>query len=139
MQTHEQLDREHEVAVSSERGFGFVFAGVCAAIAGMRAWNGHADAAWWLAIAAAFAVLARFWTAPLAPLNRAWARLGRALHAIVNPVLMGLLFVVSIAPIGLLMRLAGKDLLRLRRDPSATTYWIACPPAERADAMKDQF
>jgi hypothetical protein len=52
---------------------------------------------------------------------------------------MWLLFVVSIVPMGLLMRLAGKDLLRLRFDPSAATYWIARETAERPDAMKDQF
>jgi len=139
MQTHEQLDREHDVAVSSERGFGLVFAGLFAAIAAMRIWNGHVDAAWWLGVAIVFALLAFFWKAPLAPLNRLWARIGRALHAAVSPVVMGLLFFVSIVPIGLLMRLSGKDVLRLRRDPSAETYWIACDPADRHDAMKDQF
>lgn len=139
MRTHERLDREHEVAVSSERGFGLVFAGVFAAVAGVRAWYAHWDAAWWFAIAVVFALLALFWTAPLAPLNRFWAGVGRVLHAVVNPILMGLLFVVSIVPIGLLTRLLGKDFLRLRRDPAAETYWIACDPANRQDAMKDQF
>ena len=79
------------------------------------------------------------WTTRLAPLNRLWARFGAVLHDIVNPVIMGLLFVTSIVPIGLLMRLLGKDFLRLRRDPSAATYWIPCGAAERPDAMKDQF
>ncbi len=139
MPTHEQFDREHEVAGSSERGFGFVFAGVFAVVAGVRAWGAHADAAWWFAAAVAFAGLALFWNAPLAPLNRAWARVGRALHAVVNPALMALLYLVSIVPIGILMRLAGKDLLRLRRDPSAATYWVACDSTVRNDAMKDQF
>ena len=139
MQTHEQLDREHEAAGSSERSFGFVFAVVFGIVAGVRAWGAHADAAWWLGIGLAFAALALFWQAPLAPLNRLWARLGNALHAIVNPVIMGLLFVVSIVPIGLVMRLLGKDFLRLRRDPGAATYWIPCEAATRPDAMKDQF
>ena len=139
MPTHEQLDREHEVAVSSERDFGFVFATVFAGVAGVRAWHAHADAAWWLGAALAFAALALFWQAPLAPLNRLWARLGRALHAIVNPVMMALLFAVSIVPIGLLMRAVGRDPLRLRRDPEAATYWIACEKADRSEPMKDQF
>ena len=139
MPTHEQLDREHEVATSSERGFGVVFATVFALAGAWRLWRGHADGAWWLGIAVVFALLAFLWTAPLAPLNRIWTRFGLLLHAIVNPLLMGLIFVASIVPIGLLMRLAGKDPLRLRFEPGAGTYWIPCEAQDRQKAMKDQF
>lgn len=139
MPTHEQLDREHEVATSSDRAFGLVFAAVFALVGVLRTWWSHADGPWWFAGCAAFAALALFWTAPLAPLNRLWSRLGMLLHAVVNPLLMGLIFLVSIVPIGLLMRLAGKDPLRLRLDRAAGTYWIPCEPPERRGAMKDQF
>lgn len=140
MQTHESFDRKHAVATSSERSFGLVFAGFFAIVAGFRMWHGHSDSAWLLGIAGAFALLALFWTAPLAPLNRLWARVGQLFHTIVNPLLMGLIFIVAIVPTGLVLRLFGKDLLRLRRDPSATTYWVACnTSARRQDAMKDQF
>ena len=51
MPTHEQLDREHEVATSSERGFGLVFATVFALAGAWRLRRGHADAPTWLGIA----------------------------------------------------------------------------------------
>ncbi len=140
MQTHEQFERHHEVAASSERSFGLVFAGFFGIVAAVRAWHAQADSAWWLGAAVAFALLALFWTAPLAPLNRLWGRLGRLLHATVNPVLMGLVFVVAMVPTGVVLRLLGKDLLRLRRDPAATTYWVTrTASADRQGAMKDQF
>jgi Saxitoxin biosynthesis operon protein SxtJ len=140
MQTHESLDRRHDVAASTERGFGLVFAGVFAIVAGLRMWHGHSDSAWWLGAGTAFAIAALVRPAMLAPLNRAWARVGQLLHAIVNPVLMGLIFAVAIVPTGLALRLFGKDLLRLRRDPSAATYWVdRHESAPRPDAMKDQF
>lgn len=140
MQTHESFDRKHEVATSSERSFGLVFAAFFTIVAGFRMWHGHSDFPWWLGVAGALALLALFWTAPLAPLNRLWVRVGRLLHAIVNPLLMGLIFIITIVPMGFFLRLFGKDLLRLRRDPSATTYWIACnASASRPEAMKDQF
>src|SRR5258706_1209110 len=139
MQTHESFDRKHAVATSSDRSFGFVFAAFFAIVAGLRFWKGHADYGWWLAAAAVFALAALFWTAPLAPLNRVWTRIGQLLHAIVNPLLMGLVFAVAIVPMGLALRLFGKDLLRLRREPSARSYWIAHEPSARPDAMKDQF
>lgn len=139
MQGHEQLDREHEEPTSTNRAFGLVFAAVFALVGAWRTWGSHADGPWWFAPAAAFALLALFLPAPLAPLNRLWARFGLFLHGIVNPVMMGLLFAVAILPVGLLMRLAGKDPLRLRFEPAADTYWIACDPPDRPDAMKDQF
>jgi predicted membrane metal-binding protein len=139
MQSHEQLDREHEVATSSERSFGFVFATVFALVGAWQLWHARADGPWWFAAAAAFALLALLRPALLAPLNRLWARFGLFLHGIVNPVMMGLLFAVAILPVGLLMRLAGKDPLRLRFEPGADSYWVACDPPDRPDAMKDQF
>jgi hypothetical protein len=140
MQTHESYDRKHDVVPSSERSFGLVFAGIFALVAGYRTWHGQPGGGWWIGLSGTFAVLALFWQAPLAPLNRFWAFVGRLLQSVVNPLLMGLIFLVAIVPTGLVLRLLGKDLLRLRRDPSATTYWIAChEQASRRDAMKDQF
>jgi hypothetical protein len=139
-QTHEKFDRQDDIIVASERNFGLVFAAVFAIIAGMRLWRGHSDAMWWLMPAFVFAALGLFWTAPLVPLNRLWARFGRLLHAIVNPIVLALLFALAIVPIGIMMRLAGKDPLRLRRDPSASTYWLPYDStSRRANRMEDQF
>ena len=43
-------------------------------------------------------------------------------------------------PIGLVMRLCGKDPLRLRRDPDAPSYWLVRdPPGPAPETMKNQF
>jgi hypothetical protein len=137
---HESLDNSHELAVSSERSFGNVFAGVFALLGAYRLWHGKADGYAWLAVAAVFLSLAWLWTRPLQPLNRLWARLGALLHRIVTPLMMGLMFFVVITPIGLAVRALGKDLLRLRRDPAAASYWVPREDsASREGAMKDQF
>ena len=65
--------------------------------------------------------------------------LGLLLHRIVNPIVMGLLFYGTILPTGLVMRLRGRDLLRLRRDPAAETYWITRTPGPAPETMRDQF
>lgn len=137
---HESLDNSHELAVASERSFGNVFAGVFALLGAYRLWHGKADGYAWLAVAAVFLSLAWLWTRPLQPLNRLWARLGALLHRIVTPLMMGLMFFVVITPIGLAVRALGKDLLRLRRDPAAASYWVPREDsASREGAMKDQF
>ena len=125
---------------SSDRAFGWVFAAVCAIVALYPILKGHAWRPGWMAGAALFALVALFRPALLAPLNRLWYRLGLALHAVVNPVVMALIFVVAVVPTGLLMRVFGKDPLRLRRDPKAASYWIRrTPPGPEPDSLKNQF
>ena len=51
-----------------------------------------------------------------------WLKFGDLLHKIVSPVVMTGLFVFSIVPIGLVLRLFGKDLLRMRIEPGLSTY-----------------
>jgi len=59
---------------------------------------------------------------------------------VVNPVVMALLFYGTVLPTGLVMRALGKDLLRLKRQPEATSYWIMrAPPGPASETMKDQF
>jgi hypothetical protein len=66
--------------------------------------------------------------------------LGLVLYKIVNPIVMALLFFSTITPVGFLMRLSGKDPMRLRHDPAATSYWIARePPGPPAESMRNQF
>ena len=48
------------------------------------------------------------------PLNKAWMRLGFLLGVIINPIVLGLIFFLLFTPIALLMRLFGRDELRLR-------------------------
>ena len=96
---------------------------------------------WWaLAIAAVFAVLALLRSRTLRPLNRLWLRFGLLLAAVISPIVLALLFYLTIAPIGFMMRLAGKDPMRFRRDPNASSYWIRRePPGPEPDSMKRQF
>jgi hypothetical protein len=137
---HEDLSRGGAVVGSSDRGFGLTLAGACALVGAVRFAFGHAGSAWWLGAALVALVPALLWPALLGPFNRLWLRLGLALYKIVNPLVMAVIFVTTVVPIGLLLRLCGKDPLRLRRDPAAASYWIARdPPDAPAAAMKNQF
>jgi hypothetical protein len=59
---------------------------------------------------------------------------------VISPIVLGIVFYLCIAPIGWIMRLVGKDPLRLRFEPDAETYWIARePPGPRPETLKNQF
>jgi predicted membrane metal-binding protein len=137
---HEDLQRESEEKPASERSFGFVFAVVFALI-GFWQLVRDGDIRWWaVIISAVFAVLAVAAPRVLTPLNRVWMALGRVLNKVVSPVVMALLYVVAVVPTGLILRLTGKDPLRLKLDRKASTYWQKRdPPGPPSDSFKNQF
>ena len=112
----------------SERSFGIVFAIIFAAI-GFFPLVRHEPPRWWLVAIAGVLLLVAF-AAPriLRPLNWVWFQIGRVLQVAVNPLIMAVLYYAAFVPIGLMLRAAGKDLLRLRPRPAGETYWIKREP-----------
>lgn len=138
--THERLADDGAVKASSDRSFGIVFA-VVFAIIGLWPFLFGGTLRWWsLAVGAAFLAVALIRPGALAPLNRLWTKFGLLLNRLVSPLVMGLLFFVVITPFALVMRLAGKDLLRLKRDPDAKSYWVLRePPGPSPETIKNQY
>jgi hypothetical protein len=137
--SHETLWRPDEAPVSSNRSFGLIFAGAFAALGGISLWRGLERGAWELGLAVGFLAVAGFAPGLLSPLNRAWASIGRRLNTVVSPVLIIVLFYGVVTPVGLAMRAAGKDPLRLRRDPQSSSYWIDCRDGSKTSDMRRQF
>jgi hypothetical protein len=140
MAAHESFTRDAPVRGSSDRGFGYVFAAVFTVVALWPFVHGNGVRWWSLAIAAAFLVAALAAPILLAPLNRAWTKFGLLLHKVTNPVIMGLVFYVTVTPTALIMRALGKDPLRRKIDRAATSYWIQRePPGPAPESIKLPF
>lgn len=138
--THDTGAHAAPVQMGSERAFGLVFAVLFAVIALWPLKSGGEVRLWALGLALAFLVAALVKPNLLKPLNLVWFRIGMVLHHVVTPVVMGLLFFVTVTPIGLIRRAAGKDSMRLRRDPALGSYWIErAPPGPAPETMKNQF
>jgi Saxitoxin biosynthesis operon protein SxtJ len=144
---HEDFNRKEEVKGSSDRAFGLTVGGILLAIAAVRAglhlWDGT-DPGWvegvLAALGAPLVVFGLLAPARLAPLNRAWIRLGLLLFKVVNPLVLGLIYLTTVVPIGLLMRLLGRDLLSLKVDRQAHSYWVVRePPGPAPETMIRQF
>jgi hypothetical protein len=115
---------KNAIKVPSNRNFGLVFTIVFAAIAIWPMIQGGELNIWAGSISTVFALVTLFRPVWLQPLNCFWTHLGLFLHRIVNPIVLGIIFLFSILPIGLTMRFLGKDSLRLKRSPDLATYWI---------------
>ncbi|WP_395696557.1 SxtJ family membrane protein [Methylocella sp.] len=138
MQTHENDSSFRKVVLGSDRKFGLTFAAAFTAIALWPLIHRHPPR-WPLLVAAVlFAAFAMAAPSRLAPLNRAWFKLGLALNKIVSPIVMGAMFFGAVVPVGWIVRMRGADLLRLKREPSEPTYWIM-RDAQRYGGMTKQF
>ena len=134
---------EHgEIELPSEKGTGLVFAGV-ATIIGLTLFY-HSNYSHYTAlvialiIAAIFAFLALQAPSKLKRLNILWFKFSMLLYKIVNPVVMGLMFVIAIIPAGLLMRL-WHDPLRAKKPTDVISYWIDKSTDSTPKSMKNQF
>ena len=125
----------------SERAFGLTFGAIFAAVAayGMLAAWARGAVAGLCAAALAFSLLAIVAPRFLAPLNRGWFHLGRALARVVNPVVLAVIFFGLLTPVALMGRLLGRDELRLKRR-DVPSYWIdRTPPGPEGASFKNQF
>lgn len=136
-----QPDSLHGSTLPSERTFGFVFTGIFLIVAGyLWLYDGKPVAIQaFLVLAAAFLAFTLFMPIALRPLNKAWYKLGLLMGRVVSPIVLGILFFILITPIAIVMRLAGRDPLRLRKQ-DVQSHWIdRAPPGPAPTSFKDQF
>ena len=125
-----------DIKISSNRNFGIVFFIVFLLIAVYPILKGNDIRIWSLLISFAFLILGLINSKLLTPLNKLWFKFGLLLGKIVTPLIMGFIFFIVVTPIGILMRLLGKDLLNLKYNEKKT-YWIEKTGPK--SKMKNQF
>ena len=122
---------------SSEKSFGVVFSIVFLIIALYPLTNSEGIRLWSIILSALFLVLAFFAPHFLELPNKLWFKFGILLGSIVAPVVMALVYFVTVLPTGLIMRFLGKDLLKQKLDKNVKSYWIL--RKEPIGPMKNQF
>jgi hypothetical protein len=69
--------------------------------------------------------------------NKLWFKFGIVLGSIIAPIIMALVYFLTVLPTGFIMRLLGKDLLKQKLDKKDKSYWIE--RSESMGSMKNQF
>ena len=106
------------------RKFGFTVGAVLAVAAAILFWKGRPAASWLAAVAGFLLGTGLIAPAFLRPIEFAWMKLALVLSGVSTRVILTVAFFLVIAPAGIALRLARKDLLSLRFDPSKESYWI---------------
>lgn len=127
------------IKASSDRSFGLTFASVFGIIGILPIFGGGTPQLWAWALGTVFCLLALLLPTSLSRANKVWARFGEVLHKITSPIALAVVFVSTFIPIGLFLRLLGKDSMGLRRH-AGNTYWITrAPDSKGAKGMRNQF
>ena len=128
-----------EIELPSNKKFGFFFSFVFVAVA-FYCWSIETNIGMYISgtVALTFCVISIVKPNFLLPLNRLWLSLGMFLGKIVGPIVLGIIFYGIFSPIGLAMRLFGRDELRLKvvKKP---THWVLRSTVTTPETFKQQF
>ena len=125
-----------DIKLGSNRSFGIVFFVVFLLISLYPLLNNEHIKIWSLIISLIFLFLGLLNSKFLSPLNKIWFKFGLFLGKLISPLIMGFIFFLVVTPIGLLMRMLGKDLLNLKFN-TKKSYWIKKDGLK--SKMKNQF
>ena len=129
--------KQKEIKTGSNKSFGIVFFVIFIIVALWPLLKDENIRVWSLIVSIIFLTLGLLNSKILTPFNKLWMKLGILLGAIVSPIVMGVVYFGVITPIGLIMKLFGKDVLNLKIDKNKNTYWTL--KKKIPSKMKDQF
>ena len=110
------------------RKFGIIIAIALAILGSIVLWRGKPTYIYFYGISGLFFAMGLIVPKALFPIEWVWMKFAKTLGFVMNHVILTITFFLVITPIGLIMRLAGKDLLKLKFDKNAESYWIKTEP-----------
>ena len=118
------------------RKFAFTVGIAFAVLGTLSWWRGHQTPPYILGGLAAALILAGLLVpGHLGPVNRAWMGLAHAISKVTTPIFMGVVFFLVIAPVGLVMRLFGRN--PMRHAAVDQSYWAR--RSEARGTLTNQF
>ena len=109
---------------TNNRSFGILFCIVFLLIALWPLISSNSIRYWALILSITFLILGAINSKLLSPLKVYWIKLGEILGKIIAPLVMSLVFFIILTPIGLILRIFGKDLLKLKKNKK-NSYWLS--------------
>jgi len=129
-----------KVALPSNRSFGTLFVVVFALFGGYWWWRNNSLFPWAFGLSALTLLVTLAKPDWLTPANRAWMTLAEVLNRIVSPIVLGVIFFGVLTPTAWVIRLVGRDAMKRRYEPAASTYWVERkPPGPDPAGLPNQF
>ena len=125
------------LTASEGRKFAFPVGIAFMLLGGLILWRGHAPVAYVLGGIAGFLLVAGLLIPTrLGPVYRGWMGFALLLSKVTTPIFMGIIFFLVMAPIGLLMRVLGRN--PVVRQENEGSFWVSRPegPRRRSDLTR---
>ena len=127
------------IELPSNRKFGFFFTFVFALVSAYFYYSVNLGWAYlFVAVASIFLLITLIKSDALLPLNKLWMRFGLLLGMVVSPIVLGIIFFGLFTPIAVLMRLKGRDELRLKFTHKSS-HWVSRSEPIISESFKNQF
>jgi ABC-type uncharacterized transport system permease subunit len=110
------------------RRFGLALGAGLSVLGSILLWRDKSAAPWILAVAATLLLIAILQPRVLWPLEKVFARVARVVTAALTYLVLTLTFIFLVTPMGLVMRLLGKDPLALKPAPDQPSFWVEVEP-----------
>jgi hypothetical protein len=129
--------KNQNIKLPSNRSFGIVFFIFFLIIALWPLKSGLDIRIMPLIISIIFLILGLFNSNLLKPLNFLWMKFGLMLGKFISPIIMALIYYLTVVPTGLIFKILNKNLLNIKKKNSQKSYWIN--KKESQSTMKNQF
>jgi len=111
------------------RRYAWILTAATAAVGSFWLWKGHPVGARVLYGVSGYALLSSFiYPRAVWPIRRLLMAVGHGVTWLTTRLILALTYYLVITPIGLLLRVFGKDALQRKIDPDADSYWIERKP-----------
>ena len=135
------LEKNSKVNSASDRSFGVMFGFIFIIIAVIMRLRDNPQNIQLLFLALSFLTFLISFTRPslLSTPNKLWMKFSLLLARFVSPIVLGVLFYVLISPLALVLRLFGRDELRLKTKKVATNWQSRQINGYSLDSFKNQY
>lgn len=99
-----------------------------AIIGGLLLWREKPAAPYFIATAVFFLVSGLFFPVVLKPIEKIWMKIAELIAAVMTRVILTLTYILVITPIGLILKIIGKDIIQKKIESESSTYWVAVEP-----------
>jgi hypothetical protein len=131
---------KNEIELPSNRNFGQVF-GTAFLILSWYIFEKEQSMLAILALLVGLLILVLAFLIPdsLKSLNRLWMKVGEILGRIISPIVMGVIFFLIFTPLAVIMRIFGRDELRLKKGVEDSYWRDRSPTGPEPSSFKQQF
>ena len=132
-----EFKRYSKIKSSSSKSFGILFSIVFLIIYVYLFFQHKINVPYLVFISALLCAMGFFYPKSLYYPNKIWLKFGLLIGSIISPVVMIIIYIVSILPLSLYFQIFKKDLLNINIDKKINSYWIK--RKKPLGSLKNQF